>query len=66
MEIQNLPKHSFKVKLKEYLLHCTSDNELDHLLLHFSRAIDRLKVLYEKLAFFLFLFFDVQQFFSNC
>ena len=33
MEIQNLSKHSFKVKLKESLLqYCTSDYELNHLL----------------------------------
>ena len=47
MKIQNLPKHSFKVKLKEYLYNCTFDDELDHLLSHFIRAIYRLKVLNE-------------------
>ena len=39
---------------KNIFYNFTSDDELDHLLSRFTRAVDRLKVLNEKFAFFLF------------
>ena len=49
-----LPYIRLKSTSKEIFYNCTSDDELDHLLSHFARAIDRLKVLNEKLSCFFF------------
>ena len=58
------PSIPLKSNSKNIFYNCTSDYELDHLLSHFTRAIDRLKVLKKKKI--AFCFFDVQQFSSNC
>ena len=62
------PNISLKSNSKNIFYYCTSDDELDHPLSHFTtRAIDRLKFLSEKLLYnSIFLFFDVQQLSSNC
>ena len=53
------PNIPLKSNSKNIFYNCTSDDELDHLLSHFTSAIDRLKVLDGKQAFF-----DVQQVFE--
>ena len=61
------PNISLKSNSKNIFYYCTSDDKLDHLLSHFTRAIDRLKFLSEKLLYSsIFLFFDVQQLSSYC
>ena len=50
------PNIPLKSNSKNIFYNCTSDDELDHLLQHFTRTIDRLKVLIKKLAFFCFCF----------
>ena len=53
---RNIP---LKSNSKDIFYNCRSDDELDHLLSHFTRAIDSLKVLNKKLAFcFCFLMFS--------
>ena len=42
------PNIALKSNSKNIFYNCTSDYELDHLLSHFTRAIDRLKVLKKK------------------
>ena len=49
------PNIPLKSNSKNIFYSSTSDDELDHLLPHFTRAVDTLKVLNEKLALFCFL-----------
>ena len=49
------PNIPLKSNSKKIFYNCTFDDELDHLLSHSTRAIDRFKV-NEKLAFFCFCF----------
>ena len=53
---KTFPNIPLKSNSKNILYNCTSDDELDLLLWHFTRVVDRLKVLNEKVAFFVFVF----------